>query len=133
MTTRQSIWQLWIIILLLTNAMMFAKELIVRKLIEGLHKPVFLTAPLNNSDTLFVVEQHGVIRSVINGELLSKPILEINPSHAIIRKMKGMKKSKSFDDISQLLLDQAVLLEGAKLQNPTEFVERLNTILTETL
>ena len=62
-----------------------------------------------------------------------KPILEINPSHAIILKMKGMKKSKSFDNISQLLLDQAVLLEGAKLQNPTEFVERLNTILTERL
>ena len=62
-----------------------------------------------------------------------KPILEINPSHAIILKMKNMRKSKSFDDISQLLLDQAVLLEGAKLQNPTEFVERLNTILSETL
>ena len=62
-----------------------------------------------------------------------KPILEINPSHAIIIKLKNMKKSKSFDDISQLLLDQAVLLEGAKLKNPTEFVDRLNTILTESL
>ena len=62
-----------------------------------------------------------------------KPILEINPSHAIILKMKNMRKSKSFDDISQLLLDQAVLREGAKLQNPTEFVERLNNILSETL
>ena len=62
-----------------------------------------------------------------------KPILEINPSHAIIIKLKDMKKSKSFDDISQLLLDQAVLLEGAKLKNPTEFVDRLNTILTESL
>ena len=68
-----------------------------------------------------------------HGQQDIKPILEINPSHAIIRKMKGMKKSKSFDNISQLLLDQAVLLEGAKLQNPTEFVERLNIILTETL
>jgi HSP90 family molecular chaperone len=47
--------------------------------------------------------------------------------------MKDMRKSKSFDDISQLLLDQAVLREGAKLQNPTKFVERLNTILSETL
>jgi len=44
-----------------------------------------------------------------------------------------MKKSKSFDDISQLLLDQAVLLEGSKLKNPTDFVDRLNTILTESL
>ena len=55
-----------------------------------------------------------------------KPILEII-------KLKNMKKSKSFDDISQLLLDQAVLLEGAKLKNPTDFVDRLNTILTESL
>ena len=62
-----------------------------------------------------------------------KPILEINPSHAIIIKLKNMKKSKSFDDISQLLLDQAVLLEGAKLKSPTDFVDRLNTILTESL
>jgi len=62
-----------------------------------------------------------------------KPILEINPSHAIIIKLKDMKKSKSFDNISQLLLDQAVLLEGAKLQNPTDFVDRLNVILTESL
>ncbi|MDP6853290.1 MAG: molecular chaperone HtpG [Candidatus Marinimicrobia bacterium] len=62
-----------------------------------------------------------------------KPILEINPSHAIVRKLSGMKKSKSFDNISQLLLDQAVLLEGAKLTNPTEFVDRLNSILTESI
>jgi len=62
-----------------------------------------------------------------------KPILEINPSHAIIIKLKGMKKSKSFDNISQLLLDQAVLLEGAKLKSPTDFVDRLNIILAESL
>ena len=62
-----------------------------------------------------------------------KPILEINPSHAIIKKMKGMKKSKGFDDISQLLLDQAMLLEGVKLKNPTDFVNRLNTLLSDTL
>ena len=67
------------------------------------------------------------------GQQNIKPILEINPSHAIIIKLKNMKKSKSFDDISQLLLDQAVLLEGAKLKNPTDFVDRLNTILTESL
>jgi HSP90 family molecular chaperone len=47
--------------------------------------------------------------------------------------MKGMKKGKGFDDISQLLLDQAMLLEGAKLKNPMDFVNRLNTILSNTL
>lgn len=62
-----------------------------------------------------------------------KPILEINPSHTIIKKLKGMRKGKGFDNISQLLLDQAMLLEGAKLKSPTDFVNRLNTILSSTL
>tara|TARA_Y100000588_G_scaffold366072_1_gene431396 strand:+ start:381 stop:2255 length:1875 start_codon:yes stop_codon:yes gene_type:complete len=62
-----------------------------------------------------------------------KPILEINPSHAIIKKMKDMRKGKGFDNISQLLFDQAMLLEGAKLKNPTDFVNRLNTVLSNTL
>ena len=44
-----------------------------------------------------------------------------------------MRKGKDFDDISQLLFDQAILLEGAKLKNPTDFVNRLNTILSNTL
>ena len=77
MTSQQSNWRLWIIILLSANVMVSAKELVVQKLIDGLHKPVFLTAPVNSSDTLFIVEQHGVIRSLINGELLSDPLLDI--------------------------------------------------------
>ena len=40
---------------------------------------------------------------------------------------------KGFDNISQLLFDQAMLLEGAKLKNPTDFVNRLNTVLSNTL
>ena len=67
------------------------------------------------------------------GQQEVKPILEINPNHKIIIRMKDMRKNKAFDNISQLLLDQAVLREGAKLKNPTQFVERLNTILSETL
>ena len=47
--------------------------------------------------------------------------------------MKSMKKSKGFDDISQLLLDQAMLLEGVKLKNPIDFVNRLNTLLSDSL
>ena len=62
-----------------------------------------------------------------------KPILEINPSHAIILKMKDMRKSKSFDDITFLLYEQALLQEGVKLENPAEFVKRLNTVLAKSL
>ena len=56
---------------------MNAKELKVMKLVEGLHKPVYLTASENDSDTLFIVEQHGVIQRLINGEVAISPLLNI--------------------------------------------------------
>ena len=56
---------------------MYAKEFRVMKLVEGLHKPVYLTAPKNNSDALFIVEQHGVVQRLINGEVATSPLLNI--------------------------------------------------------
>jgi molecular chaperone HtpG len=58
-----------------------------------------------------------------------KPILEINPQHSIIKHMNSMRKSKSFNNLCQLLLDQAMLVEGMKLKNPSEFVNRVNSVL----
>ena len=68
-----------------------------------------------------------------HGQQDIKPILEINPSHAIIRKLKGMKKSKSFDDSALLLYEQALLQEGVKLDNPAGFVKRLNKLMEKAL
>jgi molecular chaperone HtpG len=47
--------------------------------------------------------------------------------------MKEMKKSKSFNDACYLLLDQALLLEGVKLEQPADFVKRLNTLMEKAL
>ena len=58
-----------------------------------------------------------------------KPILEVNPKHPIVKEMAKMRKGKSFDNLCQLLLDQAKLVEGLKLQNPSEFVNRVNSLL----
>ena len=57
-----------------------------------------------------------------------KPILEINPNHDIVGKLKTMRKGKAFEDISFLLFEQAILQEGIKLENPAGFVKRLNSI-----
>ena len=62
-----------------------------------------------------------------------KPILEINPDHKIVGKLSKMRKSKAFDDVTFLLYEQALIQEGGKLENPSEFVKRLNGILTKTL
>ena len=44
-----------------------------------------------------------------------------------------MRKSKAFDDITFLLYEQALIQEGVKLDNPSEFTERLNKVIVETL
>ena len=70
-------WRLYLIILLSINGILFANKLILRKVADGLYKPVFLSAPINSSDTLFIVEQHGIIRKFIDGELLAQTLLDI--------------------------------------------------------
>ncbi len=62
-----------------------------------------------------------------------KPILEINPDHVIIKKMKKVEDKKAFADISRLLFEQAILIEGGELKNPAEFVKRLNSVMTKAL
>ena len=58
----------------------------------------------------------------------SKPILEINPAHAVIEKLKA-SADDDFADWASLLLDQSVLAEGGQLENPADFVKRMNTLM----
>jgi len=62
-----------------------------------------------------------------------KPILEINPEHEIIRKLGGAEDPKTVEDISWLLFEQALLIEGVELASPTEFVKRLNRVMGRAL
>jgi molecular chaperone HtpG len=58
-----------------------------------------------------------------------KPILEVNPDHGIVKKLLGSEDGELLEDVSFLLLDQALLVEGAELKKPAEFVKRLNRIM----
>ncbi|MFC3864976.1 molecular chaperone HtpG [Alcaligenes aquatilis] len=57
-----------------------------------------------------------------------KPILEINPEHALIAKIQAAD-DEAFEQWAQLLLEQAMLAEGAALQDPASFVKRVNRLL----
>ncbi|KAF3999303.1 molecular chaperone HtpG [Glaciimonas immobilis] len=57
----------------------------------------------------------------------SKPILEINPDHPLVQRLK-YEESK-FDDWANILFDQAMLAEGGALADPASFVKRLNEML----
>jgi molecular chaperone HtpG len=59
----------------------------------------------------------------------SKPVLEINPDHPIVKKLDTEKSKKKFADWSDILFDQALLAEGGQLDDPAGFVAKLNKML----
>ena len=63
----------------------------------------------------------------------AKPIFEINPDHKIIKKLSTMNKNKQFDDSVMLLFDQALLVSNIKIDNPGEFISRINKVLEKSL
>ncbi|MCX7628214.1 MAG: molecular chaperone HtpG [Methylophilaceae bacterium] len=58
-----------------------------------------------------------------------KPILEINPQHALVARLKSEADEARFTDWAHLLFDQALLAEGGQLDDPAAFVKRLNSLL----
>jgi molecular chaperone HtpG len=59
------------------------------------------------------------------------PSLELNPEHALVRRLERETDDSRFERLSLLLLDQAVLAEGRQLEEPAAFVTRLNELLAE--
>jgi len=59
----------------------------------------------------------------------AKPILEINPKHELIERLRNETDSARLADWAQLLLEQSQLAEGAQLDDPAAFVRRLNRML----
>jgi len=54
------------------------------------------------------------------------PILEVNPAHALVKRLEGDER---FDDLAQILFDQALLAEGGQLEDPAGYVQRVNRLL----
>lgn len=55
-----------------------------------------------------------------------KPILEINPEHPLVKKLEG---SAQFDDLANVIFDQAVIAEGGLPEDPAAYVKRINSLL----
>lgn len=62
-----------------------------------------------------------------------KPILEINPTHAIVKKLEATEDDAAFEEIVRLLLEQALLIEGVEIKNPAAFVKRINSMMERAL
>jgi len=59
----------------------------------------------------------------------SKPALELNVAHPLVKYLDGVSDKDQFAELAQLLYDQAALAEGGQLSNPTAYVQRLNRVL----
>jgi molecular chaperone HtpG len=99
-------------------------------------KDVRFTRRLTESPACLVADEHDVSGNLARmlkaaGQRVpeAKPILEINPKHPIVLRLKS--EDKRFDDWVAVLLDQAILAEGGQLDDPTRFVKRVNQFMLD--
>lgn len=99
-------------------------------------KAVRVTHRLTESPACLVVDEHelsGNLERLLKaaGQKVDRtaPILEINPEHPLIQRLKGDLDGSGFNDWSLVLFDQALLAEGGQLDDPAGFVKRLNTLM----
>jgi molecular chaperone HtpG len=113
----------------------------VKKCLGDLVKDVRASSRLADSPSCIVVDEHDptmqmqqILKAMGNREMPEvKPILEINPSHPIVTKLASVKDDAVIDDVSRLLLDQALLVEGGEIKDPAGFVKRMNRALEKSL
>ena len=99
-------------------------------------KEVRVTYRLTDSPACLVVDEHelsGNLERMLKaaGQQVnaSKPILEINPTHPMLEKLKAGVADSEFNDWSHLLFEQSLLAEGGQLEDPAGFVKRLNALI----
>jgi molecular chaperone HtpG len=63
----------------------------------------------------------------------SLPILEVNPKHPLVERLKDAADTDAFSDLAHVLYDQALLAEGGEIDDPVVFVRRVNKLIVEGL
>ncbi len=112
---------------------------LVEKIKEALGervKDVRITHRLTDSPSCLVADEHDpggnlarILKAVGQKAPEVKPILEINPDHAMVTRLKT--EQTRFADWASLLFDQALLAEGGQLEDPAGFVKRMNSLMLE--
>ncbi|HSR01550.1 MAG TPA: molecular chaperone HtpG, partial [Methylophilaceae bacterium] len=115
-----------------------AKDLIerIQKSLGDDVKDVRVTHRLTDSPACLVVGEHDlsgnlarILKASGQNAPESKPVLEINPAHRLVEKLKAEKDDAKFNDYTRVLFDQALLAEGGQLEDPASFVRRVNALL----
>jgi len=110
----------------------------IRKALGDRVKDVRITNRLTESPACLVSDQFDIsgnleriLKQAGQDVPQVKPILEINPEHALIKRLSKMRSEDKITDFSDILFDQAVLAEGALPEDPASFVRKINALLTQ--
>lgn len=109
----------------------------IKKALGDTVKDVVASSSLGSSPCAIVMDENDpstqmqqMLKAMGQKEMPDvKPILEINPDHPIIQKIKETDDDNFASDISYLLLEEAKMLEGAEMKKPADFAARLNRVL----
>lgn len=64
-----------------------------------------------------------------NEEVKAEKILALNPEHPVFKKLQILENSEEFKDLLDVLYTEALILEGFQIENPVEFIKKLNNLL----
>ena len=104
----------------------------VKEILDSQVKDVKISNRLNESPSCLVADENEmggnmerILKSLGQDVPETKPILEINPTHPLVERLKN----KVDEDLVKVLFDQAILSEGGQLKDPGEFVKRMNSLI----
>jgi molecular chaperone HtpG len=111
------------------------------KVLVGKIASARVSGRLTESPAVLVAGEFGV--SLRMGRILKQagqtnpfatlPILEVNPKHPLVERLKTATDDAAFADLAHVLYDQAMLSEGGELEDPVSFVHRVNRLIVEGL
>ena len=108
----------------------------IKKALGERVKDVVLSKRLSDSPSCIVVDENDpgiqmerMMRAMGQAAPEVKPILEVNADHAIVKTLENSTDEGYISDVSEVLLDQALLVSGAELSSPTDFIKSMNKLI----
>jgi len=110
----------------------------IKKALGDRVKDVKLSRRLHDSPSCIVADENDpsmqmaqMLKAMGQSSPDIKPILEVNGDHPIVTSLKNIDDEERIADVAGVLFDQALLVEGIKLKDPSDFVKRLNRLLAK--
>ncbi len=110
----------------------------IKKALGERIKDAVLSKRLSDSPSCIVVDENDpgiqmerMMRAMGQNAPAVKPILEINAEHPLVKTLETSTDESYIADVSEVLLDQALLVSGAELSSPTDFIKAMNKLIVK--